>query len=88
MVLEHHQDHIGKIFYNHYYQIKHVLLFYIANASSFQIMYNTEVIGIYTNKWVLKPIDYEKYTIKDDDYPIHVITNKNQIISGNFIVFY
>lgn len=51
-------------------------------------MYNTEVIGIYTKKWVLKPIDYEKYTIEDDDYPIHVITNKNQIIGGNFIVFY
>lgn len=59
------------------------------NNNSFQINYNTEVIGIYSNiknEWILKPnIKIDEIRI-NKDYPIYVLTNKNNLIGGSFIV--
>lgn len=65
------------------------------NNNSFQIQYNTEVIGIYSNiknEWILKPdssiIDEKELNciIIEKKYPIYVFTNKNSLIGGCFIV--
>lgn len=60
------------------------------NNNSFQINYNTEVIGIYSNiknEWILKPNIKSDELIINKDYPIYVLTNKNNLIGGNFIVY-